>query len=152
VPAERLTDRKTKQELSAFSERAQKAQPFKGEAAPAPPPGAAAQNAETDVVSSLKGKARIEKGIVTTQRLVFQIPGSSVNLKGEFSLRDGAVHMVGNLHMQSDVSHATTGFKSVLLKPLIPFFEKRKAGAVIPIAVTGKPGRYEVSQDVLQNK
>jgi hypothetical protein len=152
VPAERLTDRKTKQELSAFSERAQKGQPFKGEAASDPPPGTATQNAETDVVSSLKGKARIEKGSVTTQRLEFQIPGSSVKLRGDFSLRDGAVHMVGNLHMQSDVSHATTGFKSVLLKPLIPFFKKRKAGAVIPIAVTGKPGGYKVSQDVLQNK
>jgi hypothetical protein len=152
VPAERLTDRKTKQELSAFSERAQKAQPFKVEAVPDPPPGAAAQNAERDVVSSLKGKARIEKGSVTTQRLELQIPGSSVDLHGEFSLRDGTVHMAGNVHMQTDVSHAATGFKSILLKPLIPFFKKRMAGAVIPIAVTGKPGRYKVSQDVLDNK
>ena len=152
VPAQRLTNRKTEQELSAFSERAQKSQPFKVEAVPDAPPGAATQIADADVVSSLIGKAKIEKGSVTTNHMEFRIPGSSVVLRGVFSLRDGTVHMVGNLHMQSDISHASTGFRSFLLKPLIPFFKKRKAGAVIPIAVTGKPGSYKVSQDVLENK
>jgi hypothetical protein len=152
VPAERLTNRKTEQELSDFSERAQKAQPFKVEPVAAPPPDGAAQSDGTDVVSSLKGNARIEKGSVTTQRFEFQIPGSSIDLHGTYNLHDKSVHMVGNLHMQSDVSHAATGFKSFLLKPLIPLFKKRKAGAVIPIAVTGKPGSYKVSQDVLGNK
>ncbi len=54
--------------------------------------------------------------------------------------------------MQSDLSHTTTGFKSVLMKPLIPFFKKKKAGAVIPIAVTGGPGEYKVTQDILHRK
>jgi hypothetical protein len=152
VPAERLTNQKTEQELSAFSERAQKAQPFKVEPPAATPPAEAAQNEEADVVSSLKGEARIEKGVVASQRLEFQIPGSSVDLHGAFNLHDKSVHLVGNLRMQSDVSHAATGFKSFLLKPLIPFFKKRKAGAVVPIAVTGKPGSYKVGQDLLGNK
>jgi hypothetical protein len=54
--------------------------------------------------------------------------------------------------MQADVSHAATGFKSILLKPLIPFFKKRKAGAVVPIEVSGKPGSYKVNQNLLGNK
>ena len=54
--------------------------------------------------------------------------------------------------MQSDVSHAATGLKSILLKPLIPFFKKKKAGAVVPIEVSGKPGSYKVSQNLLGNK
>ncbi len=124
VPAQRLTNRKAEQELSAFSERAQKAQPFKVEPPAAAPPGGAGQSDGTDVVSSLKGNARIEKGIITSLRLEFQIPGSSVDLHGAYSLRDKSVHLVGNLYMQSDVSHAATGFKSFLLKPLIPFFKK----------------------------
>jgi hypothetical protein len=152
VPAESLTNRKTEKELSAFSERARKAQPFKAEPVAGPPPGSAAQTDEADVLSSLKGKARIEKGNITTQGIEFQIPGSSVDLHGAFRLRDGSVHMVGNLRMQSDVSHAATGFKSILLKPLIPFFKKQKAGAVVPIEVSGKPGSYKVSQDLLGNK
>jgi len=149
VPAERLTNRKTEQELSAFSQRAQKNQSFKAGPAANPVQGEAAHSETTDVVSSLKGRARIEKGSVTTNRLEFQIPGALMDLHGTFNLHDGSAHLFGTLQMQSDVSHATTGFKSFLLKPLIPFFKKKKAGAVIPIAVNGKPGNYNVSQDVL---
>lgn len=150
VPAEHLADRKMEKELSTFSERAQKPQPAKPAADD--PREEANQGEATDVVSSLKGDVRIEKGIVTTQHLEFLIPGSSVELHGAFSLHDQSVHLVGNLRMQSDVSHTATGLKSFLLKPLIPFFKKRDAGAVIPIAVYGKPGSYKVGQDLLKKK
>jgi len=152
VPAERLTNRKTEQELSAFSERAKKSQPAKGDILAATPPGSADEDAVADVVSSLQGEAKIEKGIVSTQDLDFQIPGAFVKLHGSMSLHGGAAHLAGNLRMQSDVSHATTGFKSILLKPLIPFFKKRKAGAVVPILISGKPGSYKVSENLLNGK
>jgi hypothetical protein len=54
--------------------------------------------------------------------------------------------------MQSDISHTTTGFKSMLMKPLIPFFKKKSAGAVIPIAITGRPGNYKVTQNLTHTK
>jgi len=54
--------------------------------------------------------------------------------------------------MDTDISHTATGFKSFLLKPLAPFFKKKNAGAVIPIAVTGLPGHYQVSQNIAHNK
>jgi len=62
------------------------------------------------------------------------------------------VHMVGNLRMDTDISHTTTGFKSFLLKPLAPFFKKKNAGALVPIAVTGAPGHYQVTQDFNHKK
>jgi hypothetical protein len=80
------------------------------------------------------------------------MPGVDVDLTGSFNLRSSTVDLTGNLRMQSDISHTTTGFKSVLMKPLIPFFKKNKAGAVIPIAVTGSPGEYKVTQDILHRK
>jgi hypothetical protein len=54
--------------------------------------------------------------------------------------------------MKSDISHAVTGWKSILLKPLAPFFKKKKAGAAVPIAITGKPGHYQVSSNILHQK
>jgi hypothetical protein len=54
--------------------------------------------------------------------------------------------------MDADISHAATGFKSVLLKPLAPFFKRKNAGAAVPIAVTGIPHQYHVSQDVFHTK
>jgi hypothetical protein len=150
VPAERLTDRADEQTLSAFSQRAQtdkhaKSDPISAnQTAPGQPSSSA-----TDVLSSVKGPARIRDGVVSTQRLTFQIPGAEADLSGTFNLHDRTVHMAGNLRMQSNISHVDTGFKSILLKPFIPFFKKKHAGAVIPIAVTGSPGQYKVTQNIV---
>jgi hypothetical protein len=158
VPTERLTDRDTEQKLSAFSQRAQGAKTPKSDPGSvvqgSTGPGAAdvASSPTPDVLSSLKGQARIRDGVLSTQRIALQIPGAAVDLSGSFNLHDRTVHLVGNLRMQSDISHTTTGFKSVLMKPLIPFFKKDKAGAVIPIAVTGGPGAYKVTQDILHRR
>jgi hypothetical protein len=80
------------------------------------------------------------------------MPGVAVDLSGSFNLRDSTVNLTGNLRMDSDISHTTTGFKSVLMKPLIPFFKKKDAGAVIPIAITGSPGKYKVTQNLTHTK
>jgi hypothetical protein len=144
IPAEQLTNQPTEQKLSAFSQRAQDPKPPKNETGPS--------DVGMDVLSSLNGRTEIRDGVVSTERLTFQIPGASVDLTGTFNLRSGDVHLVGDLHMQSDISHVTSGFKSMLLKPLSPFFQKNHAGAVIPIAITGSPHDYKVSQNLLHHK
>ncbi|WP_433967634.1 hypothetical protein [Tunturiibacter gelidiferens] len=148
IPDERLTDKRTEQSLSAFSDRAQGLKRPEGGTSAADP----AAGEDEEVLSSLKGPARIRNGVVSTDGLDFQVPGAGVKVKGTFSLYDKSVHMVGDLHMQTDLSHVTTGFKSVLLKPFAPFFKKQNAGAVIPIAITGSPNQYKVTQDLAHNK
>jgi hypothetical protein len=148
IPSERLTNRDTEQKLSDFSQRAQGAKPTERQSAP----GDRVLAETAEVFSSLKGRATVRDGIVSTQRLNFQVPGANVDVNGTFSLHDGSVHMLGDVSMQSDVSHAATGVKSMLLKPLIPFFKKHHAGAKISIAITGSPHQYKVTQDILHNK
>ncbi len=140
VPDERLTNRATERTLSAFSQRAQEAKPSNDDDT---------SGSSADVLSSVEGKVTIRDGMVSTKRLTFQIPGADANLNGTYNLRNGTVHLVGNLRMKSDISHTATGFKSFLLKPLIPFFKKKKAGAVVPIVVKGGPERYQVTQNVV---
>lgn len=163
VPAERLTDRTEEKTLSSFSQRAQTdkhaiSNPIPAKPAPAnpavtnPPATKSADQSSSsaaDVLSSVKGPARIRNGVVSTQRLTFQIPGAEADVSGTFNLHDCTVHMAGILRMQADISHTDTGFKSMLLKPLIPFFKKKHAGAVVPIAVTGSPGKYKVTQNIV---
>ena len=150
VPAERLTDRSEEKTLSAFSQRAQTDKHAKSDPIPVNPisPDQPSSSA-TDVLYSVKGPASIRDGVVSTQRLTFQIPGAEADLSGTFNLHDCTVHMAGNLRMQSDISHVDTGFKSILLKPFVPFFKKKHAGAVIPIAITGSPGQYKVTQNIV---
>ena len=135
IPTEKLTDRPTEKSLTAFSERAQGGKE-------AVPDG-------RDVVSSLVGAVAIAKGTAHATRLVFEVPGASIEANGTFDLRNESVNMLGEMRMEADISHVTTGWKSFLLKPLIPFFKKKGAGAAVPIKVTGKPGSYKVGQNIL---
>jgi hypothetical protein len=147
VPAEKITNTKTENSLSTFSERArgkQRNTGFQSGSNPLPP--------GTDVLSSLEGPVKVDNGVVSTPHVIFRVPGAEAILAGTFRFSDETVHMTGNLRMQTDISHISTGFKSFLLKFLAPFFRKKHAGAVIPIAVTGLPGHYKVSQDITHTK
>jgi hypothetical protein len=147
VPAERVSDRDMEKSLSAFSERAQgKKTPDSGD------DGDKNSLAAADVLSAVKGPAEIRDGIASSRHLTFNIPGAQADLGGTFNFHNKAVHLVGNLRMDTDISHTATGFKSFLLKPLAPFFKKKKAGALVPIAVTGEPGHYQVTQDIFHKK
>lgn len=147
VPNERLTDHKTEESLTDFSLRAQ----GKKDPEPSHDPSTPSE-VTSDAVSSIAGQAEIRNGVASSQHLTFRIPGADAKLAGTFAFNTKVVHLTGDLRMQSDISHATTGFKSFLLKPLAPFFKKKHAGAVVPIAVTGGPGHYQVSQDLTHTK
>lgn len=144
IPKEVVTDRQTERSLSAFSVRAQGGKaPDASKAPDAPLP---------TQLSSLSGPATIRDGVVSTSGLEFHVAGADARLHGTFSFHNSAVHLLGKVATQADIAHDATGWKSILLKPLAPFFRKKKAGAVIPIAVTGTPGHYKVTQNIGHNK
>ena len=65
---------------------------------------------------------------------------------------EGTVHFTGKADLERDISHAATGWKSALLKPLSPFFRHNDAGAIVSIAVTGTAKHPKIEQNVLHNK
>jgi hypothetical protein len=144
VPSEKVNNRKTERDLSAFSQRAQ------GRKAPDTDKDNSTPIA--DAISSLAGLASIRNAVVTTHGLKFTVPGAQATLDGTFNLHTSAVHLLGNVATKADIAKDATGWKSILLKPLAPFFRKKKAGAVIPIAVTGAPGHYKVGQNITHSK
>lgn len=146
VPAERLTKRSTEEKLSAFSERARGGNMNTKQVVQA-------GDGEADVVSSLQGPVSIRKGVATTEGLTFAVPGAEAKLNGWYDLKTTEVHLLGVVKMEAGLSHVTTGFKSLLLTPLNPFFKGKKSGAVIPIAITGGgKTKYSVSQNIFHNK
>lgn len=148
VPKERLTDKETEKNLSAFSERARgDRKPNTGINSDNKP-----EDPSKDVLSSIHGAVKVENWVASTSRLTFRVTGAEATLAGTFGFHGEVAHLTGNLKMDKDISHTATGFKSVLLKPLAPFFRKKNAGAVVPIAVTGTPGHYSVAQDITHNK
>jgi len=144
VSKEVVTDRETERSLSAFSVRAQGGKApdaSKDKSAPLP-----------TQLSSLTGPATIRDAVATTHGLTFKVAGAQAVLSGTFNLHNSAAHLVGDVTTKADIAHDATGWKSILLKPLAPFFRKKKAGAVIPIAVTGTPGHYKVTQNIGHTK
>jgi hypothetical protein len=144
VPAEKVANHDTERSLSAFSQRAQ------GEKAPDTDKDKTTPVA--DAISSLRGPATIRDAVVTTHGLTFEVPGAQARLDGTFNLHTTAVHLSGNVATKADIAKDATGWKSIMLKPLAPFFKKKHAGAVIPIAVTGRQGSYKVTQNLTHTK
>ncbi len=137
VPGERFTDTATERNLTAFSQRAQGMKT------------ADDSGAQPVVLPNVAATVSVRDGTATMSPLMVRMPGAAVRLKGAFDLQNQNVRLTGDVRMQSDVSHVTTGFKAILLKPLAPFFKKDGAGAVVPIAITGTPHHYKVGQNVL---
>jgi hypothetical protein len=137
LPGERFTDTATEGNLTAFSQRARGIKT--GEDPRALPA----------VLPNVAATVSVRNGMASMSPLIVQIPGATVRLSGAFDLKNQNVHMIGDLRMQSDVSHVTTGFKAMLLKPLAPFFKKNGAGAVVPIAISGTPQHLKVGQNIL---
>ena len=146
IPAEKVTDKQVERELSDFSRRAQ------GKQKPDQRNKTKNECGKKDVLSSLGGPARIENGVASTPRLIFRVPGAQATLAGTYRFHNDEAHLTGDLKMDTDISHTSTGFKSFLLKPLAPFFKKKNKGADVPIAVTGTPGHYHVQQNIAHTK
>lgn len=97
-------------------------------------------NDPNPVISDLKGHVELRDGIARFSQLSFSVPGASARMAGTYNLMDKRVDLHGKMSMQASLSQATNGAKSFFLKILDPFFKKKNAGAVIPVAMTGSYG------------
>jgi hypothetical protein len=78
----------------------------------------------------------LRDGVAHFTNLLFTIPGAKADGTGTFNLLNMHVDIPATLRMDTDLSDATTGIKSFLLKPLDPFF-KKKHGTIAPIHLSG---------------
>jgi hypothetical protein len=58
-------------------------------------------------------------------------------MTGKYSLDGQEFDFHGTARLNAKVSQMMTGWKSILLKPVDPFFSKNGAGTEVPIRVTG---------------
>jgi hypothetical protein len=100
-------------------------------------------------VSDLRGRFHLDRGRITFQNLTFRVPGAVVQLQGSYNLHDEELDFSGDLRMKAKLSETVTGKKSFFLKAIDPFFEKKGAGALIPISITGTRESPEVGVTIL---
>ena len=100
-------------------------------------PKLAQDNIPEDVHSDMKGTFSLSNGLISFSQLQFRVPGTRVNLTGTYSLDGNQFDFHGKARMDAKLSQMVTGWKSILLKPVDPFFSKNGAGTEIPVKITG---------------
>ena len=88
-------------------------------------------------IFDLNGHFVAANGVARFPDLKFSIEGADVRLHGQFALQGEELDFRGMVRLDATLSQTQTGFKSLVLKLVDPFFKKDGAGAVIPIMVTG---------------
>jgi hypothetical protein len=89
------------------------------------------------VPSELVASMHSKQGLIEFPQLRFQVPGAQLELEGTYTLGGGELAFRGNLYLDAKLSQTTTGAKSLLLKPVDPFFRGKNGGARIPVKVEG---------------
>jgi hypothetical protein len=125
ISAGEFSNDKIQDKIDALSLRAQ------GE------PKLAQKHADVNAPSDIAGVFQLKDGIFTFSRLNFSVPGAHSNVTGQYSLDGNVFDFHGKLMMEAKLSQMTTGWKSILLKPVDPFFSKDGAGTELPFKVTG---------------
>jgi hypothetical protein len=116
-------------------------------------PGGANQGGDPAAVTlQARSATRFDHGMAYFPDIHASMPGADAHLHGTFNLLDTKIHLTGTVALEKGISHAVTGWRSVLLKPLSPLFRKKDAGAVVPIAVTGTAAQPKVGADLLHDK
>jgi hypothetical protein len=100
-------------------------------------PKQAQDGAPDDVHSDMKGTFSLSNGLISFSQLQFQVPGTRVNLTGTYSLDGEQFDFHGKARMDAKLSQMVTGWKSILLKPVDPFFSKNGAGTEVPVEIHG---------------
>jgi hypothetical protein len=100
-------------------------------------PKEAQDHDEENVAVDLRGVFTLTDGVLSFSLLHFLIPGTHVDMTGDYSLDGQTFDFHGTARLDAKVSQMTTGWKSILLKPVDPFFSKNGAGTEVPIRITG---------------
>lgn len=98
----------------------------------------AANTINANVASSMKGNFTLDDSRLTITGLHYNVPGADIALSGTYTLNSSQVDFHGTARLKAKVSQMVSSWwKSLLLKPVDPFFSKNGAGTEVPIQITG---------------
>jgi hypothetical protein len=103
---------------------------------------------DPNVTADFTGRFHLRDGQLGLPDLRFTLPGAQVDLHGTYALRSGALSFDGTAKLDATVSQMTTGWKSLLLKPVDPLFRHDGAGTVLPIGISGTRGEPSFRLDI----
>ncbi len=89
------------------------------------------------IESQMQGTFELGGSKLSFSSLQYDVPGADIGLQGIYSLDGNQFDFHGTARLKAKVSQLMTGWKSLVLKPVDPFFSKNGAGTEVPIKITG---------------
>ena len=114
--------------------------------------GHASEQPSPNVLSDLKGHGSAVNGVATLSNVSFVIPGAKAWVHGTYGLIDYQVDLHGTLLTNGNPSEATTGFKSLVVKVITPFFKKKYSEKLVPFKIRGSYSKMDTSLDLGSGK
>jgi hypothetical protein len=105
------------------------------------------ENAQNDVPVELAGVFNLDHELMSFSQLHFEVPGTHIDMSGNYSLDGQTFDFRGTAKLDAKLSQMTSGWKSILLKPVDRFFSKDGAGTELPLKITGTQAEPHVGLD-----
>ena len=99
------------------------------------------------VLSNVKGHVLLKNGVAHLSNISFDVPGAAAHVDGTYNLKNEAIDLAGYMHLETQLSKATTGVKSFLLKVIQPLTSAKKhQGSIVSLKIGGtyKDPKYTV--------
>jgi hypothetical protein len=100
-----------------------------------------------DIASEMRGNFTFGSSKITIPALNFLVPGADISMQGVYDIKAQTLDFSGTARLDAHVSQMVTGWKSLLLKPVDPFFAKNGAGTFVPIKVGGTTAHPAIGLD-----
>jgi hypothetical protein len=108
----------------------------------------AAKPGAADVHSQLKGRFIMGAGKLNFSELAYTLPGGNIQMEGVYSLDGEQFDFHGKVHTEAKISQMVASrWKSLLLKPIDPFFSKN-GSTEIPVHVSGTKSEPKFGLDL----
>ena len=101
---------------------------------------------EANVASTVRGDFIFGDGKIALKNLEYRVPGADIALDGTYTLGSEQFDFTGSAQLDAKISQMVTGWKSLLLKPVDPFFSKH-GETVVPIRITGTRSSPHIGLD-----
>jgi hypothetical protein len=115
-------------------------------------PNLATDNIPDNVQSDLGGTFQLDGGYLSFSRLQYRVPGAQVDLTGQYNLNGSYFDFHGQARMEAKLSQMVGGWKSILLKPVDPFFQKHGSGTELPINITGTKSDLQIGVSFIHKR
>ena len=100
-----------------------------------------------NATSTMRGDFSLGDGRIALKNLNFSVPGAEIAMEGAYKIEGQQLDFHGSARFDAKLSQMVTGWKSILLKPVDPFFSNNNR-TDIPISVTGTRPHPHVGLDL----